>query len=192
VLPEVELTSLETAWGAALSSKFNGHGYLEAGLHPFDTVELEAHFVTGFPHSSTRARILSGYKQYSVDIAGIVGPCDQYIDGSFVTSKNDPGDVDLVILVDAAVVDALPHDQKLKLKALVSGPATKAKYMCDAYFCPVYPDGHPLSSHSRQQRKYWLGEFGYDRNDVPKGIVHIKVFPPTLAAPPIPRPAATV
>lgn len=172
--------------GGGVSSKFNGHGYLEAGVHPFDTIELEAHFVTSFPHSSTRSQILTGYRQHSLEIAAIVGSCDQYIDGSFVTNKNDPGDVDLVVLVDATVVDALPDDQKLKLKELVSGPATKAKYLCDAYFCPIYPTGHPLSDHSRQQRKYWLGEFGYDRNDVPKGIVHIKVAP---APPPAPAPA---
>jgi hypothetical protein len=118
---------------------------------------------------------LAGYKQHSIEIVGIVGNCEQYLDGSFVSNKNDPGDVDLVMLVDATVVDALPNDQKLKLKELVSGPATKAKYMCDAYFCPVYPAGHPMSEASRAQRKYWLGEFGYDRNDIPKGIVHVKL-----------------
>jgi hypothetical protein len=158
-----------------LSSKFNGHGYLEAGLHTFDDTEFEAQFVTSFPHSSTRQQILTGYKQHSIEIATIVGDCEQFLDGSFVTNKNDPGDVDLVMLVDATVVDALPNDKKLKLKELVSGPVTKAKYMCDAYFCPVYPVGHPLSDASRAQRKYWLGEFGYDRNDIPKGIVHVKL-----------------
>ncbi len=169
--------------GATLSTKFNGHGYLDAGLHVFDGAELEAQFVTSFPHSSTRQQILTGYKQHSIEIASIVGRCEQFLDGSFVTNKNDPGDVDLVMLVDATVVDALPDAQKVKLKELVSGPTTKTKYMCDAYFCPVYPAGHAMSDASRAQRKYWLGEFGYDRNDIPKGIVHVVLEPSPIVTP---------
>ena len=119
--------------------------------------------------------IISGYKKHSDDIVNLVGNCSQLLDGSFVTSKNDPGDIDLLMLLDATVVDALPDTKKLELKALVSGPVTKASYMCDAYFCPVYPAGHPLSETSRAQRKYWLGEFGYDRNDIPKGIVQVNL-----------------
>jgi hypothetical protein len=169
--------------GVILSVKFNGHGYLEPGVHGLDPTEIEAQFVTSFPHSTTRKNILVGYKQYSHDIASLVGNCEQYLDGSFVTNKNDPGDIDLVMLLDATVVDALPNDEKLRLKELVAGPTTKAKYMCDAYFCPVYPAGHPMADASRAQRKYWLGEFGYDRNDIPKGIVHVKLAkPPSVAS----------
>jgi hypothetical protein len=157
---------------------FNAHGYLEAGLHTFDDDEFEAHFVTSFPHSRTRKAILAGYNQHSEEIVSLVGACEQFLDGSFVTSKNDPGDIDLVMFIDAAVVDALPHDKQQKLLSLVAGPNTKTKYMCDAYFCPVYPTGHPMSEPSRAQRKYWMGEFGYDRSDIPKGIVHVKFAAP--------------
>ncbi|WP_050387921.1 DUF6932 family protein [Bradyrhizobium pachyrhizi] len=172
-----------------MTAKFNSHGYLDAGIHHLTKSDIEALFVTSFPHSSTRATILAGYKKYSEEIVSIVGSCAQLIDGSFTTSKNDPGDVDLVMLVDATVVDALPPAKKAELRALVSGPVTKAAYMCDAYFCPVYPAGHPMSDHARQQRKYWLGEFGFDRNDVPKGIVHVALSAPApMAAPAVPTP----
>ena len=100
------------------------------------------------------------------------------MDGSFVTSKNDPGDIDLVVLLDGPAVDSLPPAEQAKLRSLLAGPVTRTQYMCDAYFCPVYPEGHPMHSASRQQRKYWLGEFGYDRSDVPKGIVHVKLSLP--------------
>ncbi|MDA9415715.1 hypothetical protein XH81_12805 [Bradyrhizobium sp. CCBAU 25360] len=164
-----------------MSSKFNGHGYLEAGLHVFDKEEFEALFVTSFPHSPTRKWIFDGYKQHCKEIVDLVGACEQFLDGSFVTSKNDPGDVDLVMFIDATVVDALPHEKQQALMQLVAGPDTKAKYLCDAYFCPVYPDGHPMSEPARAKRKYWMGEFGYDRSDVPKGIVHVRFAPPASA-----------
>jgi hypothetical protein len=164
--------------GGGLTAKFNLHGYLEPGIHQLTKDDIESHFVTSFPHSSTRQTILAGYKQYCDDIVEIAGNCAQLIDGSFVSSKNDPGDVDLVMLMDATAVDSLPDAKKSALKALVSGPVTKTTYMCDAYFCPIYPAGHPLSDAARTQRKYWLGEFGYDRSDVPKGIVHVTLTRP--------------
>lgn len=164
-----------------MTSKFNTHGYLNAGLHQFSDSEFEAHFVTSFPHSATRKAILEGYKQHAKEITGLVGACEQFLDGSFVTSKNDPGDIDMVMLIDASVVDALPKEKQQALLQLVSGPDTKTKYHCDAYFCPVYPEGHPMSLAARAKRKYWMGEFGYDRNDVPKGIVLIKLDAPNGA-----------
>ncbi len=66
-----------------------------------------------------------------------------------------------------------PEKQE-KLKELLSGPSAKAKYMCDAYFCLSFPESHPHFQHARAKRKYWMGEFGYDRQDVPKGIVLIE------------------
>ncbi|MBR1249197.1 hypothetical protein JQ609_19995 [Bradyrhizobium sp. AUGA SZCCT0169] len=164
-----------------MSSKFNGHGYLDAGLHVFESGEFEAQFVTSFPHSPTRQSILNGYIQHSKDLVGLVGACEQFLDGSFVTSKNDPGDIDFVIFIDATVVDALPHDKQQELMDLVAGPSTKTKYLCDAYFCPIYPAGHPMNEPARAKRKYWMGEFGYDRSDVPKGIVHMKYAAPAPA-----------
>ncbi|MDD1519984.1 MULTISPECIES: DUF6932 family protein [Bradyrhizobium] len=169
-----------------MSAKFNSNGYLDAGIHTLANDELEGHFVASFPHSTTRKPIFAGYNQHAQEITDLVGGCEQLLDGSFVTSKNDPGDVDLVMLIDATIIDALPDAKKAALKALVSGPTTKAKYLCDAYFCPVYPPGHPMSDAARAQRKYWIGEFGYDRNDIPKGIVHVKLTrpsPPSNAAP---------
>lgn len=153
---------------------FNANGYLEPGLHRMTIEEFEAAFVTAFPHSTTRANILVGYVTHRGELASILDSFEQLIDGSFTTNKNDPKDVDLLVLADGDLVDGLPDDQKARLNDLVSGKATQGKYMCDAYFCPTYPEAHPLHQHSRTQRKYWMGEFGYDRCDVAKGLVHIR------------------
>lgn len=178
------------AWGAALSLNFNGDGYLAAGLHPLDEAQFEATFVTSFPHSTTRGDILVGYRRHAGEITAIVGDCEQYVDGSFVTNKNDPGDVDLLMLIDASVVDAIPPHLKPLFKALVAGKLTKATHHCDAYYCPVYPETHPAYEQGRQQRKYWMGEFGYDRKDVPKGIVQRTLTAPATL-PPLTTPPST-
>jgi hypothetical protein len=170
--------------GASVSLNFNGHGYIAPGVHPMAPSDLEVTFVTAFPHSSTRGDIMKGYKKHSEEIVALVGSCEQLLDGSFVTNKNDPGDVDMVLFVDAAVIDNLTPIQKSEFFALASGPQTKATHMCDAYFCLTFPETHPQYPQFRQMRKYWMGEFGFDRSEVPKGIVQIQLAPPAPSPPP--------
>jgi hypothetical protein len=156
---------------------FNAKGYLDPGLHNMKIEEVERTFVTNFPHSSTRQDILEGFKKHSTEINVIIDECIKFLDGSFVSNKNDPGDIDMVCVIDGDKVDGLSPADQAKLQALVAGPVTKASHKCDAYFCPMYPETHPKHSQTRSQRKYWMGEFGYDRLDVPKGIVVVEVKP---------------
>lgn len=163
---------------------FNSKGYLEAGLHPMNIDDMEKSFVTPFPHSSTRKNILDNYKKHTDELLQIISDYIQFVDGSFVSNKNDPGDVDLICFIDGDVLDALPPSEQNKIGALLAGKLTKASHMCDAYFCPMYPEHHPNYEFYRSKRKYWMGEFGFDRTDVPKGVVVVerKAAPMVAAA----------
>lgn len=46
----------------------------------------------------------------------------------------------------------------------------------DAYFEPVFPDGHPLQSLTAERMAYWKQEFGADRYGNPKAILELN-FP---------------
>ncbi len=155
--------------------KFNSDGYLEPGLHDLTVDSLEEHFVTGFPTSTTRPNIIEGYKRhnFAVNALGISG--EQFLDGSFVSTKNDPGDIDLVQFSDSDSVDELSALDKIIFGSLFAGQATKATHLCDAYFCPTVPETDPRYPKLRSARKYWLGEFGYDRQDKPKGIIRAQL-----------------
>jgi hypothetical protein len=156
---------------------FNADGYIAPGFHDLDADALEEHFVTAFPASSTRAGIFSGFTKH-VDEVSFLGPAFmEFLDGSFTSNKNDPGDIDLVGFADMYEVDALAPEQQAKLKALFAGPATKLTHSCDAYFLATVNENHPHFNMFRAQRKYWMGEFGYDREDRPKGIVRFAVSP---------------
>jgi hypothetical protein len=157
--------------------RFNVNGYLEPGIHDLDHSALEEHFVTAFPHSSTRSAIIAGFGRHSNELMQLGIPCVEFLDGSFVSNKADPGDIDMVGFMDLDAVDALDNDQQNTLTALFAGKATRASHLCDAYFVPSVPDHHPLFDKLRAQRKYWMGEFGYDREDRPKGIVRLQVTP---------------
>jgi hypothetical protein len=155
--------------------------------------DLEATFVTAFPHSSTRGEIIKGYNKHAQEVVALVGSCEQLLDDSFVSNKNDPGDVDMVLFVDATVIDNLTPAERAAFGALAAGQLTKATHMCDAYFCLTFPENHPQFAQFRQMKKYWMGEFGFDRSEVPKGIVQIQLAPPApIPQPPLAAPAATV
>lgn len=100
-----------------------------------------------------------------------------------MSSKSDPGDIDLLCMGDQATLDALPSNEKALLGPLVLGAGTKPAYECDSYFLASFPDTDPAYQHYRQLRKYWLGEFGFDRVDRPKGILTIDVTPPPPSGP---------
>lgn len=150
---------------------FNAKGYLEAGLHPMEAEDLEKEFVTPFPYSSTRKNVFEGFKKHSKELQEVINKYVQMIDGSFVTNKNDPGDIDLICFIDGDMLDAMDPADQAKIYTLLSGKATKLSHMCDAYFCPSYPENHPKYEYYRPQKKYWMGEFGFDRFDIAKGIV---------------------
>jgi hypothetical protein len=159
-------------------AKFNGNGYLEPGIHAMSEDEVKSDFVDAFPTSTTREKIHKGYIRHGAELEAIGIGGEKYLDGSFTTMKTDPGDIDMVVFADADLLDALPADVQQKFRALVAGKVTQQSHMCDCYFCPTVKDEqHPAFDQLRAQRKYWLGEFCFDRSDQPKGIVSVKVQP---------------
>ena len=151
--------------------KFNGDGYLDPGIHDYKADEIEAHLVDGFPTSITRTAIWLGYGRHCNDVRACGICVIEFIDGSFSTLKNDPSDIDLVGFADMEEVNNLPAAMKDAFRKLFLGPDTKSTHLCDAYFVPTVPPGHPHEGKLRSTRKYWMGEFGFDRQDRPKGII---------------------
>jgi hypothetical protein len=137
-----------------------------------DLETFKSRFVDEFATSRTRASIYAGFERYRAELGALGIDFELFLDGSFVSSKVDPGDVDLVCFADADAVDQLSEGAKQLLRTLVGGKLTRATHSCDAYFCPTVPETHPQYDDVRPQRKYWMGEFGFDRQDRPKGIVH--------------------
>lgn len=55
------------------------------------------------------------------------------------------------------------------------------------YYMVSVPETHPQYQFFRERRQYWMGEFGYDRKDQPKGIVRtLLASPATTAATQVP------
>ena len=84
---------------------FDEHGLLPIGLH--DTSFREIRAVLGF--TARRNELIDGLEEF-LNIWNISGFLDySIIDGSFVTSKPEPGDIDLILVLkeNATFSDAL-------------------------------------------------------------------------------------
>jgi hypothetical protein len=157
---------------------FDEHGNLKAGFADWTVAEVEERLVSAFPDSHSRPRIIQGYKRLRAEMQPFGMDGEHWIDGSFSTAKAEPGDLDLLTVIDKDAVDALDTNQKAALVLLVNAKATKATHDCDSYFLPRVPDTHPLYANFHHWRTYWMGEFGFDRDDHPKGIVRVSVLDP--------------
>lgn len=97
-------------------------------------------FVDGFPGSMSRGDILRRWKQFSDLIRGTVDVEHEYLDGSFVTTRPNPADVDLSCWITADNLNALPLAKQRYMSRLLSQASA---YRCDAYIVPVCSNGHP-------------------------------------------------
>ena len=110
--------------------------------------------------------------------SGITG--DLWVDGSFITQKIEPGDIDIVLNLDSGFLAQATPTQMASLHWLGTTDATvraqmKHDYSCDAYaFCdiPAGQPGHP----GIDLRQYWLNQFGIDRSGASKGIAVLSVL----------------
>jgi hypothetical protein len=78
---------------------------LPQGFHSLTLQQLRNLCVDDFPDSKERAQILAGLEAV-LERAWAVGiRCTVWLDGSFVTKKIDPDDVDFILLIDAVYYD---------------------------------------------------------------------------------------
>lgn len=148
-------------------------GVLEPGVHDSTVAEVRERFVDDFAASSRREGILEDWLLYREALQFVCPIDEEWIDGSFTTDKLEPGDIDLVVFVDAPTFEALsPARQKL-FNYMILHPPVKQFWSCDAYAVPRWPVGHPLRTGTEQATAYWENMFGHTRSGAPKGIVRL-------------------
>ena len=99
--------------------------------------------------------------------------CTQWIDGSFISTKIDPRDIDLVNLIDFRLVDRYEKEMMAFIKR-----AGKENYGIDGYIIKIYPSGHEKFARTKSDLIYWQNWFSISRRNrrkqrFPKGFVEI-------------------
>jgi len=91
-----------------------------------------------------------------------------WVNGSFVTQKMNPEDVDLVLRVLAEVYDQGTVEQKQAIDWLETN--LKGSHLCHSFVFMEWPEGHPNYSFGEHMYSYWMKQFGFSRGEEVKGI----------------------
>lgn len=149
-------------------------------IKPYELIEISPEefvdiFVDSFSNHSSRAKLYSNYKKYLRDLSALVKyDFYQMIDGSFITKKQNPRDIDLVTVLNFQDYE----ENRDALQKQFSPLNSRKKYSVDAYIVANYPEFHKNHVFSRSDILYWIGLFGRTRMDrskrqYNKGIIRL-------------------
>jgi hypothetical protein len=139
---------------------------LAPGIHAMTIAELETIAVHAYPMSIRRPVLLEQFRRWTAALhaQGVGGRC--WLDGSFLSVKPEPNDIDAVVfpvwpaVATPSVVQAV--------QSLFDNPLVKAQYGIDVYVVDL------ASPNQVQATSYWRGWYGFCRDGVTaKGIAEV-------------------
>ncbi|MCR8997800.1 DUF6932 family protein [Brevibacillus laterosporus] len=136
---------------------------LKPGIHPYTSNDFKSQFVNDFPQSINRPNIFAGLVNFLQELNNVLIPHSIWLDGSYLTRKLEPNDIDLVVFYELEDISGDEIRAKV-IKDIIENRSSN--YLCDAYFCYA-----PNSRINPNNRNYWRGQFGFDRDDQPKGMI---------------------
>lgn len=152
---------------------------LGPGLHYHSFDEVRSLCVDGFPHSTTRPEVMAGLVAFVRNVLHSNSiKCELWVDGSFMTKKIDPPDVDLVLCIHSDFYESAT-DEQIHLLDMFNNRehhySIKEKYLCDVYWFPEYPSNHVSFGSGLTNRARWLQTFSRCLPGTDKGIISLRV-----------------
>jgi hypothetical protein len=139
---------------------------LQPGIHDITRSDLSINFVSPFTSQEKRVQLIERFNYLIEKVEQIGISFEIWINGSFVTKKEEPNDIDVAFFYDPIQANSLPTDKKMILQEVANNSFSKYRYNCDVYFIP---------NNDTALRSYWRGWFGYTRAEMPKGFARITV-----------------
>jgi len=156
---------------------------IRGNLVPYEKSELTFdEFASAFvdeiaEEGGRRREIFEDYSSYLQDFRREVAiEFIQWIDGSFISNKRNPRDIDFVTLLDYQVYET--HEKLIEAKYRTFR-AREFYGNVDAYFVKVYPKGHAKRFITEYDLAYWWSWFTETKKNrlkkqYNKGFVEIK------------------
>lgn len=145
---------------------------LPPGRHLMTANALAGLCVGGFETSASRPRLMSALTGLLAHLGILAGVCDLWVDGSFVTAKPEPGDVDVTVIIEGEVFDALEPDAQQGLAEMAAGAFFPDLHV---FIVVTRPRGHPDYSLSNAGVDYWAGWWAVTRGAWLKGMPVIRL-----------------
>lgn len=146
-------------------AKVDNPSLLTPGIHQMSDLDFFQMTVSAFPGDPRRAMLYGLFATWANGLRGLGIGGTMWIDGSFMTSKAGPEDIDLVLWVIPPAAPLSPVDQQ-KAQGLIDKSAAKYLYGLDLYVerVPAAP----------ARMTYWGDTFGTCHDGVTKkGIAEV-------------------
>lgn len=140
---------------------------LTSGIHVKTLDDIKAICVYNFVNTLRRMLIYEKFCEFLSILSQFHIWFEIWIDGSFVTEKEEPDDIDVVIFAKKTEINNLTAYYKNSFWLLISRDCKKL-YLTDAYFATI---------EDYSSRSYWRGWFGFTREEKPKGMIKLEVNP---------------
>ncbi len=142
---------------------FDQYGYLT----PYEVIPVEMPvFERIFVFDGHREMLYKQLINLVLDFKKLdIGSFYIWVDGSFVTTKRVPGDIDLVVFVSHLHFErAQNFHEKIR---------PQYEPYLDSFLAPDFPDSHRGSGETVLRKLLWKETFGFSRTGKPKGIIEL-------------------
>lgn len=130
--------------------------------HTISRMEFEEVFVNSFNEPTTRTKLYEYFTMYNDEFQlEITDSYAQWIGGSFVTTKENPIDLDFVNIIDA---DVYFKNEKI-INSKFRSRALKLEKGLDAYFLTNYNKGDSKYAIFHSDSLYWYNLFTKTKKD---------------------------
>jgi hypothetical protein len=117
------------------------------------------------------------WQRHRAALASVIPFVCQWVDGSYVTNKLDPADIDVVTIMDGLVFEALAPALQDMVGALVAGKGTKALWGVDSYAIFTFPDDHASKVAEKAATDQWDAFWSRVREDDDGVKGYLEVLP---------------
>lgn len=140
---------------------------LPGGLHPFTLQDLERLTVASFPDSQRRPRLFSALTIYLDLLKGTGLKAEVWIDGSYMSSKAEPDDIDLVVCFDPDSARALSAEAQQQARTLLDTRIVGSRFNLHLF---------RIRNDDAAAVDYWSKLFGTMRDErTPKGMALLRI-----------------
>jgi len=136
-------------------------------LKPYEKVRTDLEsvknvFVTPFGVNSSRHELYNKLLEYNNKLSDLLEreAYSQWINGSFISLKESPRDIDLVSFISSDIVSR----NQVELQSYI-GEKGRKKFGIDGYIVKVYSEDHAHFVRTKSDYLYWEHWFGWSRKN---------------------------
>jgi hypothetical protein len=138
--------------------------------------DLRTRCVELFPQSSTRQLLFLTLERLVAALGAKGLACEIWVDGSFVTEKPNPADIDLTVVFHGAELDRLARDDRdAAIDLLAMERDGRFRPDLHLFMAALRPAGHPDHAALTGMLDYWAQWWSVTRENWVKGFAVVKL-----------------